>query len=159
MIKWALLFKDSGSLAKTLAYNDFVESTAKPAFPMRTMQALVKRNRAPGLWLEEVPLPEIGEFDALIRVLRSSICGTDLHIYEWDSWAQRTIPTPMPIGHEFVGRIELLGRSPASLQQDQRRRGQSAGSVCGICCYSSNEHLGCRSGDSPRYTLLFRSSR
>ncbi|MBV8378520.1 MAG: alcohol dehydrogenase catalytic domain-containing protein, partial [Verrucomicrobia bacterium] len=73
------------------------------------MQALVKRDRSPGLWLEEVAVPATGEFDVLVRILRSSICGTDLHIYEWDSWAQRTVPVPMQIGHEFVGIIESVG--------------------------------------------------
>jgi threonine 3-dehydrogenase len=76
---------------------------------MRSMQALVKRERSPGLWLEEIPLPPVGEFDVLIRILRVSICGTDVHIYEWKSWAQRTVPTPTPSGHEFVGIVESLG--------------------------------------------------
>jgi len=109
---------------------------------MRTMQALVKRNRAPGLWLEEVPLPEIGEFDALIRVLRSSICGTDLHIYEWDSWAQRTIPTPMPIGHEFVGRIESVGRHVADFAPGMIVAAEGH-LVCGRCrnCLAGRRHL------------------
>ena len=73
------------------------------------MQALVKIERGPGLALEEIPVPAVGEFDVLIRVLRSSICGTDVHIYEWDAWAQRTVPVPMQIGHEFVGIIESVG--------------------------------------------------
>jgi threonine 3-dehydrogenase len=73
------------------------------------MQALVKREAGPGLWLEEIPVPVAGEFDVLVRILRSSICGTDVHIYEWDSWAQRTVPIPMQIGHEFVGVIESVG--------------------------------------------------
>ena len=86
-----------------------LRSAKEPLIAMKTMQALVKRERGPGLWLEEVPLPATGEFDVLIRILRSSICGTDVHIYEWDSWAQRTVPTPMQIGHEFVGVIESVG--------------------------------------------------
>jgi threonine 3-dehydrogenase len=72
------------------------------------MKALVKRelvDRAFG-WRRSLPL--VGEFDVLVRILRSSICGTDVHIYEWNSWAQRTIPTPMTIGHEFVGIIESV---------------------------------------------------
>jgi len=73
------------------------------------MPALVKRERAPGLNLEEVPVPEIGHNDVLIRVQRGSICGTDVHIYNWDAWAQKTIPVPMTIGHEFVGVIEKIG--------------------------------------------------
>ena len=74
----------------------------------RLMKALVKRelvDRAFG-WRRSLPL--VGEFDVLVRILRSSICGTDVHIYEWNSWAQRTIPTPMTIGHEFVGIIESV---------------------------------------------------
>ena len=67
------------------------------------MKALVKKNAEIGLWLEDVALPEYGINDVLIRVLRTAICGTDLHIYNWDSWAQKTIPVPMVVGHEFVG--------------------------------------------------------
>ena len=78
---------------------------------MQTMRALVKRRSEPGLWLEEVPCPEVGEDDVLIRVLKNSICGTDVHIYNWDAWAQKTIPVPMVTGHEFVGRIEAVGQS------------------------------------------------
>src|SRR2546423_2334963 len=74
----------------------------------KTMPALVKRERAPGLNLEEVPVPEIGPNDVLIRVQKGSICGTDVHIYNWDAWAQKTIPVPMTIGHEFVGVIEKI---------------------------------------------------
>ena len=73
------------------------------------MKAVVKSRAEPGLWLEEVPIPEIGGDDVLIRVLKASICGTDVHIYNWDAWAQKTIPVPMTIGHEFVGVIELVG--------------------------------------------------
>ena len=75
---------------------------------MATMPALVKRHAEPGLWLEEVPIPEYGINDVLIKVLRTGICGTDLHIYKWDAWAQRTIPVPMVVGHEFVGQIVEL---------------------------------------------------
>jgi threonine 3-dehydrogenase len=74
-----------------------------------TMKALVKRERRPGLWLEEVPVPAVGINDVLIRVDRAGICGTDLHIYQWDAWAQKTIPVPMVIGHEFVGEVVRIG--------------------------------------------------
>src|SRR5881227_1388924 len=67
------------------------------------MKAVVKAKAEPGLWLEEVPVPQVGGDDVLIRVLKASICGTDLHIYNWDAWAQKAIPVPMIIGHEFVG--------------------------------------------------------
>ena len=69
------------------------------------MKALVKSQSSRGLWLQDVPEPEIGINDVLIRVSHTGICGTDLHIYEWDEWAQTTIPVPMVIGHEFVGEI------------------------------------------------------
>nr|MBC8467608.1 alcohol dehydrogenase catalytic domain-containing protein [Candidatus Neomarinimicrobiota bacterium] len=73
------------------------------------MKALVKRESTPGLWLEDVPLPEIGINDVLIKVDRTGICGTDLHIYNWDDWAQKTIPVPMVVGHDFVGEIVEIG--------------------------------------------------
>jgi len=73
------------------------------------MKALVKSKAAPGLWLEEIPEPGIGINDVLIRVRYTGICGTDVHIYEWDDWAQKTIHVPMTIGHEFVGKIVAVG--------------------------------------------------
>jgi threonine 3-dehydrogenase len=111
---------------------------------MTKMQALVKKERAPGLWLEEIPLPTVGEFDVLIRILRSSICGTDLHIYEWDPWAQRTIPTPMQIGHEFVGVIETVGSHVIDFHPGMIVTGEGH-IVCGRCrnCLAGRRHL-CR---------------
>src|SRR5438046_4485995 len=76
---------------------------------MKMMKALVKVHSKPGLWLEEVPVPAIGINDVLIRVDKTGICGTDLHIYKWDEWAQKTIPVPMVVGHEFVGEIVEVG--------------------------------------------------
>ena len=73
------------------------------------MKALVKSKSEKGLWLEEIPVPEIGINDVLIRVRYTGICGTDLHIYEWDDWARATIPVPMAIGHEFCGEIVDVG--------------------------------------------------
>jgi threonine 3-dehydrogenase len=73
------------------------------------MKALVKKKAEKGLWLEDVPVPAIGVNDVLIKVDRTGICGTDLHIYEWDEWAQKTIPVPMVVGHEFVGEIVEVG--------------------------------------------------
>ena len=73
------------------------------------MKAVVKAKAEPGLWLEEVPAPEVRGDDVLIRVLKTSICGTDVHIYNWDAWAQKTIPVPMTIGHEFVGIVDDVG--------------------------------------------------
>ena len=66
---------------------------------MKTMKALVKAEAKPGLWLQEVPIPSVGINDVLIRVHKTGICGTDLHIYKWDAWAQKTIPVPMVVGH------------------------------------------------------------
>lgn len=73
------------------------------------MKALVKRHAAPGLWIEDVPEPAVGADDVLIRVHKTGICGTDLHIYNWDDWARRTIPVPMVVGHEFVGQVVAVG--------------------------------------------------
>jgi threonine 3-dehydrogenase len=111
---------------------------------MTKMQALVKKERAPGLWLEEISLPTVGEFDVLIRILRSSICGTDLHIYDWDPWAQRTIPIPMQIGHEFVGVIETAGSQVIDFHPGMIVTGEGH-IVCGRCrnCLAGRRHL-CR---------------
>ena len=73
------------------------------------MKALVKRQAQPGLWLEDVPVPQYGINDVLIQVDRTGICGTDMHIYKWDAWAQKTIPVPMVVGHEFVGEVVAVG--------------------------------------------------
>ena len=73
------------------------------------MKALVKRESKPGLWLEDVEMPTIGINDVLIEVLRTGICGTDVHIYKWDAWARKTVPVPLVVGHEFVGKIVELG--------------------------------------------------
>jgi threonine dehydrogenase-like Zn-dependent dehydrogenase len=75
------------------------------------MKAVVKARAEPGLWLEEVPVPEVRGDDVLIRVLKTSICGTDVHIHNWDAWAKKTIPVPMTIGHEFVGVVDLVAVS------------------------------------------------
>ena len=73
------------------------------------MKAITKKLAQPGLWLDEVPEPKIGINDVLIRVKRASVCGTDVHIYNWDDWAKQAIPVPMVIGHEFVGEIVQVG--------------------------------------------------
>jgi threonine 3-dehydrogenase len=106
------------------------------------MKALVKRKAEPGLWLEEVPVPEPGDDDVLIRIKKTSICGTDVHIYNWDEWSQKTIPVPMVVGHEFVGVVERVG---------DRVKGFAAGDlvtgeghiVCGHCrnCLAGRRHL------------------
>ncbi len=75
---------------------------------MDRMQALVKARPEKGLWLQEVPIPAVGINDVLIKIHKTSICGTDVHIYNWDEWARKTIPVPMPVGHEFVGRVAAV---------------------------------------------------
>jgi threonine 3-dehydrogenase len=96
------------------------------------MQALVKAEAAKGLWLQDVPVPEFGINDVLIRVHKTGICGTDLHIYDWDDWAQRTIPVPMVIGHEFVGEIVELGPGVEAFQVGELV-GAEGHLVCGHC--------------------------
>ena len=106
------------------------------------MKALVKSRREPGLWLEEVETPGIGINDVLIRVLRTGICGTDVHIYQWDDWAQKTIPVPMVIGHEFVGRVEAVGSNVADFYPGEIVSGEGH-VVCGRCrnCLAGRRHL------------------
>jgi len=107
-----------------------------------TMKALVKREARPGLWLEEVPVPTIGINDVLIRVDRTGICGTDLHIYNWDAWAQRTIPVPMVVGHEFVGEIVEVGSNVRDFFPGEVVSGEGH-VVCGRCrnCLAGRRHL------------------
>jgi threonine 3-dehydrogenase len=109
---------------------------------MNTMQALVKREARPGLWLEEVPVPEIGINDVLIQVDRTGICGTDLHIYAWDAWAQKTIPVPMTVGHEFVGEIVAVGSNVHDFFPGDIVSGEGH-VVCGRCrnCLAGRRHL------------------
>ena len=106
------------------------------------MKALVKRKREPGLWLEDVPTPEYGINDCLIEILRTGICGTDVHIYNWDAWAQRTIPVPMPVGHEFVGRIVATGSNVHDFRVGDIVSGEGH-VVCGHCrnCLAGRRHL------------------
>jgi threonine 3-dehydrogenase len=105
------------------------------------MKALVKSQSQPGLWLADVPVPAIGIDDVLIRVLRTGICGTDLHIYDWDAWAQRTIPVPMTIGHEFVGQIEEVGGNVTAYHRGDLVSGEGH-IVCGHCrnCMAGRRH-------------------
>src|SRR5256885_3531980 len=81
----------------------------------RPVKALVKTKREPGLWLQDVPEPKPGPGDVLLRVLRTGICGTDLHIESWNEWAQHTIKPPLVVGHEFVGEVVELGEGVASV--------------------------------------------
>jgi threonine 3-dehydrogenase len=106
------------------------------------MKALVKSKAEPGLWLEEVPVPEIGINDVLIKVKRASICGTDLHIWNWDDWARKTIPVPMVVGHEFVGEIAEVGSNVADFFPGDIVSGEGH-VVCGRCrnCLAGRRHL------------------
>jgi threonine 3-dehydrogenase len=106
------------------------------------MKALVKSRAEVGLWLEDVPEPEIGINDVLIKVLRTSICGTDLHIYDWNEWAQKTIPVPMVVGHEFVGKIVEVGSNVLDFFPGMLVSGEGH-VVCGRCrnCLAGRRHL------------------
>ena len=106
------------------------------------MKALVKHERAPGLRLEDVPMPEVGINDVLIRVRRAAICGTDVHIYNWDAWAQRTIPVPLVIGHEFVGTVAAVGANVKDFREGDVVSGEGH-LVCGRCrnCLAGRRHL------------------
>ena len=96
------------------------------------MKALVKARPEPGLSYEEVPVPAIGRGDVLIKVLRTGICGTDLHIYSWDAWAQANVPVPLVIGHEFVGQIVEIGADVDDLETGDLVSGEGH-LVCGRC--------------------------
>ncbi len=106
------------------------------------MKALVKKHAEKGLWLEDVPEPEIGINDVLIKINRTAICGTDMHIYNWDAWAQSTIPVPMVVGHEFVGEIVDVGSNVNDFHEGQIVSGEGH-VVCGRCrnCLAGRRHL------------------
>ena len=108
----------------------------------KTMQALVKKEAKPGLWLEEVPVPQVNDDDVLIRIKKTSICGTDVHIYNWDAWSQKTIPVPMVIGHEFVGVVERVGERVKGFAPGDLVTGEGH-IVCGHCrnCLAGRRHL------------------
>ena len=111
---------------------------------MKTMKALVKKYSKPGLWLDEVPVPEIGINDVLIKINKTSICGTDIHIYNWDDWAKKTIPVPMVTGHEYVGTVESIGSNVHDVRIGELVSGEGH-IVCGRCrnCRAGRRHL-CR---------------
>lgn len=106
------------------------------------MKALVKNRDARGLWLEDVAEPELGINDVKVRVLLTGICGTDLHIYEWDDWAKTTIPVPMVVGHEFVGEVIEVGTNVADFRAGELVSGEGH-VVCGRCrnCLAGRRHL------------------
>jgi threonine 3-dehydrogenase len=108
------------------------------------MRALVKSRREPGLWMEDVPKPAVGPNDVLVKVQKTGICGTDIHIYNWDEWSQRTIKTPMHIGHEFMGVVAEVGSEVTGFKPGDRVSGEGH-ITCGNCrnCRAGKRHL-CR---------------
>jgi threonine 3-dehydrogenase len=107
-----------------------------------TMRALVKARREPGLEMQEVPVPEVGPNDLRIQIRKTAICGTDLHIWKWDPWAQKTIPVPMHVGHEYVGVIDQVGSHVTGFAVGDRVTGEGH-IVCGHCrnCRAGKRHL------------------
>ena len=108
------------------------------------MKALVKAKPEAGIWMEQVPIPEVGPRDVLIKVKKSAICGTDVHIWKWDEWSARVVPIPMVVGHEFCGEIVDCGTAAIKYQIGQRVSGEGH-VVCGACrnCRAGRGHL-CR---------------
>ena len=108
------------------------------------MKSLVKAKREPGIWMQDVPMPEYGVNDVLIKIGKTAICGTDIHIYSWDDWAQATIPVPMTVGHEFYGEIVEVGSEVRGLKPGQRVSGEGH-LTCDRCrnCRAGHRHL-CR---------------
>ena len=108
------------------------------------MKALVKSRAEPGIWMEEIPEPRVGHNDVLIRVGKTSICGTDMHIYNWDAWAQQTIPVPMAVGHEYSGEVVEIGGEVSGFKPGDRVSGEGH-ITCGYCrnCRAGRRHL-CR---------------
>lgn len=109
---------------------------------MKTMKALVKKYAKEGIWLDDVPIPEVGNNDVLIKVKKTAICGTDIHIYNWDEWSQNTIPVPMTIGHEFAGEIVEMGSNVTELNIGDIVSGEGH-IVCERCrnCLAGRRHL------------------
>jgi threonine 3-dehydrogenase len=108
------------------------------------MKALVKARREPGIWMQDVDAPRVGPNDVLIRMRKTAICGTDIHIYNWDAWAQKTIPVPMQVGHEYCGEIVEVGSEVAGFSAGDRVSGEGH-ITCGHCrnCRAGRRHL-CR---------------
>ncbi len=106
------------------------------------MRAIIKKEARPGLWIADVPEPEVGINDVLIRVHKTGICGTDVHIYNWDAWAQKTIPVPMVVGHEFAGEVVRVGSNVNDFHAGDIVSGEGH-VVCGRCrnCMAGRRHL------------------
>ncbi|WJM87574.1 L-threonine 3-dehydrogenase [Dickeya chrysanthemi] len=108
------------------------------------MKALAKLRPEPGIWLTDVPVPESGHNDVMIKIHKTAICGTDVHIYNWDAWSQKTIPVPMVVGHEYVGEIVAIGQEVEGFRIGDRVSGEGH-ITCGYCrnCRAGRRHL-CR---------------
>ena len=108
------------------------------------MRTLAKIHPEPGIWMTDAPKPAVGPNDVLIKIRKTAICGTDMHIFNWDEWAQKTIPVPMHVGHEYVGTVEAMGDEVRGLKIGQRVSGEGH-IVCGHCrnCRAGRRHL-CR---------------
>ena len=106
------------------------------------MKALVKKQPGKGIWMEDVPVPEVGINDVLIKIKKTAICGTDLHIYKWDEWSQNTIKTPMTIGHEYVGTVVEIGAGVRNVKVGERVTGEGH-IACGHCrnCRRGKMHI------------------
>src|SRR5205807_2371967 len=128
--------------ARSVPGSILIPSPRQGTKSMQTMKALVKKHAQAGLWLDEVPIPPVGVNDVLIEVLRTGICGTDVHIYNWDAWAQKTIPVPLVVGHEFVGRIVEVGANVKDFRAGEIVSGEGH-VVCGHCrnCLAGRRHL------------------
>ena len=108
------------------------------------MKALVKKHAKPGIWMDDVSKPPVGHNDVLIKIKKTAICGTDIHIYNWDEWASKTIPVPMTVGHEFVGEVVEIGSEVRGFEAGDRVSGEGH-ITCGFCrnCRAGKRHL-CR---------------
>ncbi|MBT80325.1 MAG: L-threonine 3-dehydrogenase [Alteromonadaceae bacterium] len=108
------------------------------------MKSLVKAHREPGIWMQDTAEPEVGHNDLLIKIRKTAICGTDMHIYNWDEWSQKTIPVPMVVGHEYVGEVVGMGQEVAGFKIGDRVSGEGH-ITCGHCrnCRAGRRHL-CR---------------
>ncbi len=110
------------------------------------MRALVKARSEPGIWMENVPVPEIGPNDVLIKVRKTAICGTDVHIYNWDQWAQKTVPVPMVTGHEFVGTVADFGSAVTDYRSGSasRARGTSCAATAATAARAGDTYAATR---------------
>ncbi len=109
---------------------------------MALMKALVKSKAEKGIWMQEVEVPEVGPNDVLIKISKTAICGTDLHIYKWDEWAQKTIPVGLTIGHEYVGHVAKVGSEVPEFKEGDRVTGEGH-IACGHCrnCRRGRQHI------------------